>query len=463
MLGMIGASIEITIMFIALSLCRRYVFLEKNLEGKKQQYFNIGAVVLLILCDLLLGEVFAQLCLFLIVGTNISLARTTHRFAGFFLVIPIAGIVNGIIMPVFLVVSMAIGLVVDDIRYILLVYGGILAFLLLFYVKGKNWRHRFESQMGDRKLQKWETLLLCIVGCLMMAFSSMLGYSMTLLQQQSEIQAEKTEEESINLEVEEAEKTDQESQNLNAADLEELDQDTLISDVAGQFVSNLVLTGMVSFILSITIIILIMQGNKRAYYYEKTQHLSLQMVQALANTIDAKDSYTNGHSTRVAKYSVMIAKRMGYQGADIKRIQYTALLHDIGKIGIPVEIINKPSRLTDEEYEIIKTHPVIGSRILSEITELPDISIGARFHHERYDGRGYPDHKKETEIPEIARIIGVADAYDAMTSKRSYRDVLPQSVVRGEIEKGRGSQFDPGIAEVMLEIIDEDKNYEMHE
>lgn len=253
------------------------------------------------------------------------------------------------------------------------------------------------------------------------------------------------------------------TQNLNAADLEELDQDTLNSDVAGQFVSNLVLTGMVSFILSITIIILIMQGNKRAYYYEKTQHLSLQMVQALANTIDAKDSYTNGHSTRVAKYSVMIAKRMGYQGADIKRIQYTALLHDIGKIGIPVEIINKPSRLTDEEYEIIKTHPVIGSRILSEITELPDISIGARFHHERYDGRGYPDHKKETEIPEIARIIGVADAYDAMTSKRSYRDVLPQSVVRGEIEKGRGSQFDPGIAEVMLEIIDEDKNYEMHE
>lgn len=141
---------------------------------------------------------------------------------------------------------------------------------------------------------------------------------MTLLQQQSEIQAEKTEEESINLEAEEAEKTDQESQNLNAADLEELDQDTLNSDVAGQFVSNLVLTGMVSFILSITIIILIMQGNKRAYYYEKAQHLSLQMVQALANTIDAKDSYTNGHSTRVAKYSVMIAKRMGYQGGRYK-------------------------------------------------------------------------------------------------------------------------------------------------
>lgn len=463
MLGMIGTSIEITIMFIALSLCRRFVFLEKNLEGKKQQYFNIGAVILLILCDLILGEGFAQFCLFLLVGSNILLARKTHRIAGFFMVIPIAGIVNGIVVPVFLVVSIASGLVMDDIRYILLVYGVILAFLLLFYVKGKNWRHRFETEMGDRKLQKWETLLLCIVGCLMMAFSSMLEYSMILIQQQSEIQVEKTEEESINSDVEEAEKADQENQNLSVADLEKLDRDTLISDVAGQFVSNLVLMGIVSFVLAITIIILIMQGNKRAYYYEKAQHLSLQMVQALANTIDAKDSYTNGHSTRVAEYSVMIAKRMGYKGTDVQRIQYAALLHDIGKIGIPVEIINKPGRLTDEEYEVIKTHPVIGSRILSEITELPDISIGARFHHERYDGMGYPDHKKEMEIPEIARIIGVADAYDAMTSKRSYRDVLPQEVVRKEIEKGKGSQFDPEIAEIMLALIYDDKNYEMHE
>ena len=196
---------------------------------------------------------------------------------------------------------------------------------------------------------------------------------------------------------------------------------------------------------------------------QSVERVSMQMVKALASTIDAKDSYTNGHSTRVAEYSVMLAKRMGYEGEKLERLEYAALLHDIGKIGIPREIINKPSKLTDEEYEIIKTHPGIGGNILNEITEIPDIAIGARWHHERFDGRGYPDGLKEYEIPEIARIIGVADAYDAMTSKRSYRDVLAQEIVRGEIEKGKASQFDPQIADIMLQLMDEDSEYKMHE
>lgn len=196
---------------------------------------------------------------------------------------------------------------------------------------------------------------------------------------------------------------------------------------------------------------------------EKVERMSLQMVQALANTIDAKDSYTNGHSTRVAKYSVMLAERMGYEGEKLGRLYYAALLHDIGKIGVPREIINKPSKLTDEEYEIIKTHPGIGANILDEITEIPDIAIGARWHHERYDGKGYPDCLMETEIPELARIIGVADAYDAMTSKRSYRDVLSQEIVTSELEKGKGTQFDPQIAELMIQLIKEDTDYTMHE
>ena len=195
----------------------------------------------------------------------------------------------------------------------------------------------------------------------------------------------------------------------------------------------------------------------------KVERMSLQMIRALANTIDAKDSYTNGHSGRVAKYSVMLAGRMGYQGEKLEQVQYAALLHDIGKIGIPKEIINKPSRLTDEEYEIIKTHPAIGGTILDEITEIPDIAVGARWHHERYDGKGYPDHLMGEEIPELARIIGVADAYDAMTSKRSYRDVLPQEVVLEEIENGKGSQFDPVIAEHMVSIIRKDTEYRLHE
>ena len=196
---------------------------------------------------------------------------------------------------------------------------------------------------------------------------------------------------------------------------------------------------------------------------ESVERLSWQMVQALANTIDAKDSYTNGHSTRVAQYSVMLAEKMGYTGEKLEQLQYAAMLHDIGKIGVPREIINKPSKLTDEEYAIIKTHPAIGENILKEVSEIPDIAIGARWHHERYDGKGYPDGMKGEDIPKLARIIGVADAYDAMTSKRSYRDVLPQEVVIGELEKGKSTQFDPEIADLMIELIKEDTEYTMHE
>ena len=138
-------------------------------------------------------------------------------------------------------------------------------------------------------------------------------------------------------------------------------------------------------------------------------------------------------------------------------------MHDIGKIGIPDTIINKPGKLTDEEFAIIKQHPVIGSEILKSIESMPEVSVGARWHHERYDGKGYPDGLKGEAIPEIARIICVADAYDAMTSNRSYRKYLAQDVVREQIVQGRGTQFDRVVADKMLEIIDSDKDYKYHE
>lgn len=196
---------------------------------------------------------------------------------------------------------------------------------------------------------------------------------------------------------------------------------------------------------------------------QKVERLSAQIMKTLAGTIDAKDKYTKGHSSRVAEYAVKIAKKLGKSQKEQDDIYYLGLLHDIGKIGIPDGIINKTTRLTDKEYEIIKTHSVIGAEILENISELPELVLGARWHHERYDGRGYPDGLKGTEIPEMSRIIGVADAYDAMTSNRSYRDVLPQQVVRGEIEKGKGNQFDPLFADKMLELIDEDTEYQMRE
>ncbi len=195
----------------------------------------------------------------------------------------------------------------------------------------------------------------------------------------------------------------------------------------------------------------------------QVEKLSEEVMKTLANTIDAKDAYTNGHSLRVAKYSKEIAKRAGKTKAEQKMIYHMALLHDIGKIGVPDDIINKDTRLTDDEYMAIKQHPAIGSDILKTIEQMPDIMIGARWHHERYDGHGYPDGLAGTEIPEEARIIGVADAYDAMTSKRSYREILAQEVVRGEIERGKNTQFDPQFADIMIEMIDEDIRYTMRE
>lgn len=205
------------------------------------------------------------------------------------------------------------------------------------------------------------------------------------------------------------------------------------------------------------------QTRKAEEKKRQFQRLSIQVMQSLAGAIDAKDKYTKGHSQRVAMYAMDIAGRYGYDDEKQEDIYFAGMLHDIGKIGIPNEIINKTGKLTDEEYETIKTHPVIGAEILSNISEIPNIAVGARWHHERYDGKGYPDGLKGEEIPELARIIGVADAYDAMTSKRSYRDVLSQEIVRAEIEKGIGTQFDPVFAKIMLQMIDEDKNYDMHE
>ena len=184
------------------------------------------------------------------------------------------------------------------------------------------------------------------------------------------------------------------------------------------------------------------------------QRMFEQIITALINAIDANDVYTHGHSERVAEYSKKIAELCKKSQTECDEIYQIALLHDIGKIGISENIINKVGKLTDEEYEVIKQHPVLGAQILESVTEYPNLVIGARYHHERYDGKGYPDQLKGKDIPEIARIISVADAYDAMTSKRSYRDALPQHKVREEFVKGTGTQFDPDLAQIMIRLID---------
>ena len=209
-----------------------------------------------------------------------------------------------------------------------------------------------------------------------------------------------------------------------------------------------------------------LQHNLEDEVAKKTREnegLSLHVVQTLAEAIDAKDTYTNGHSARVAAYSKEIARRAGYTEREQHFIYVMGILHDVGKIGVPDAVINKPGKLTDEEFAEIKKHPAMGAKILQNIKEMPRLSTGAHWHHERYDGKGYPDRLQGQNIPVEARIIGVADAYDAMTSNRSYRRSMPQAVVREQIEKGKGTQFDPVFADIMMQMIDEDKDYTMRE
>ena len=180
-----------------------------------------------------------------------------------------------------------------------------------------------------------------------------------------------------------------------------------------------------------------------------------QALRTVANTVDAKDPYTNGHSVRVAIYAREIAKRLGYNADDQESVYYIALLHDIGKIGVPDSILKKPGALTPEERAIVQMHPRWGGEILRDFTALKNIADGARYHHERYDGKGYCEGLAGEDIPLIGRIVCVADSYDAMASDRYYRSALPKEKILEEFERGSGTQFDPKIAAVMIDMIRE--------
>lgn len=188
---------------------------------------------------------------------------------------------------------------------------------------------------------------------------------------------------------------------------------------------------------------------------EQIEAMTMQTITTIANALDAKDSYSEGHSRRVAVYSSQIAKELGMSDEEIRNIRIIALLHDIGKISIPDSVLNKPGRLTDEEFALMKQHTIAGNEILKDIDMIPGVDIGTKYHHERYDGRGYPDGLKGEDIPYIARIIAVADSYDAMTSNRVYRKHLSYEQVMSELDKGKGTQFDPVIAQTMERLIKE--------
>ena len=194
-------------------------------------------------------------------------------------------------------------------------------------------------------------------------------------------------------------------------------------------------------------------NEKLSDTYKQLEQAYMESIQTLRYTVEAKDTYTRGHSDRVSEYSVLIGETLGLPEEDIKKLKIGGLFHDIGKIGVPDSILQKDGKLSDDEYSEIKNHPSIGAHILSTASIFQDILPIVKHHHERYDGKGYPSQLAGENIPYLARITAVADTFDAMTSKRSYRDSLPLDYVISEFERCKGTQFDPKIADVFLDIL----------
>lgn len=191
---------------------------------------------------------------------------------------------------------------------------------------------------------------------------------------------------------------------------------------------------------------------------EKTkemERITIQAIMTVANTVDAKDDYTKGHSMRVAAYAELLAQRLGWSEEDIQNIYYVAMLHDVGKIGVPDAVLNKPFKLTDLEFRLIKGHTLVGAEILKDFKMFPNVNVGAKYHHERYDGKGYPEGLRGESIPLVARVIGLVDSYDAMTSNRVYRKRLSDDTVMHELEKGKGTQWDPELVDIFIQLIKE--------
>ena len=191
--------------------------------------------------------------------------------------------------------------------------------------------------------------------------------------------------------------------------------------------------------------------------YTKMRKVYLDTIRALAAAIDAKDPYTKGHSERVAELSVDLAQELNLSGRDIEDIEYTALLHDVGKIGIADSILGKKGGLTSQEYEKIKEHTIMGANIIEPVDFLKNSYKAIYHHHEKYNGAGYPDGLKEKDIPLSARIIAVADAYDAMGSDRPYRKKLSKDKILKELKDQSGKQIDPEIVKALLLVLDKER------
>lgn len=337
--------------------------------------------------------------------------------------IPLPGIIDGFTVPALRVPPYLFSMT-DEGRliYQYIIYGTLFLILALFYLKGKKWRAWFEENTRDRHLRQSEKLLICMTGVVMQLFASAV-----------------------------------------ASQIED-NQGNCTPDLA-VFMGIISVTAIV---MTITIIVLIMQGNRRSYYHNQVSEMQFSIITLMADIVENRDNNTGGHIKRTAKYVEMIAKELKSRGAYpeiltddyIKNMIVAAPLHDIGKIHISDVVLNKPGRLTDEEFEIMKTHASAGRDLLVHAkeelgeSEYLEMAIAmAAYHHEWWNGNGYPYGIKGDEIPLCARIMAVADVFDALTAKRCYKSAMPAekaiSIIREETE----THFDPVVAEAFLSAI----------
>ena len=409
------------------ALVKKYVFLEPDLEPKRQRLFYAVTALLTIGVFFAFGKDWAAIAVLALLGLNICLARERSRPLGLLLMLPFLGIINGLLMPVMLVPPYIFSM--SDRRtsvYQFIIYAILTAILILFYFKGRDWRLWFQENMSHRSLRRSEQCLLWVVGILMIFFSNVWR---TVVEGTASCAA---------------------------------------GGYGPEFKIFIGVSSLAAFIMTITIITLIFQGNKRAFYHEQISTMHAGVIASLAEVVENRDDNTGGHVRRTAVYVEGIARTLKKQGvySDILTDQYiqdmivAAPLHDLGKIHIPDSVLNKPGRLTDEEYDIMKTHAAAGEDLLTHIeeevgeSEYLDMAVEmAAFHHEWWDGTGYPYGISGEDIPLCARIMAVADVFDALTSKRVYKEAMTVEEAYSIIRKESGTHFDPAVVDAFFVAI----------
>lgn len=408
-------------------LIKKYVFLEPDMDEKRQRMLYLLSFLVIGIVFPILGKDAASLAALFMIGLNICLGRKEHRLRGLFLMIPFPGIINGLMVPLLLVPPYLLAMSKRETSvYQFVIYGGLAVAFALFLMKGKNWRGWFQENMQRRSLRRSEKYLLWAIGILMLLFANHTAMQITL-----------------------------DHGNVRTAD-------SLYGRGLAPFIG---ITSVCAFVMTVTIIVLIMQGNMRTFYHERVSGMQSGMITFMAEVVENRDDNTGGHIRRTADYVEQIAKELKRQGAypDILSDRYmkdmivAAPLHDIGKIHIPDAVLNKPGRLSDDEFAVMKTHTTAGEELLKRAKEelgesgyLNTAVEMAAYHHEWWNGRGYPYGISGEEIPLCARIMAVADVFDALTSKRCYKDAMPVEKAYAIIREESGTHFDPVVAIAFL-------------